>query len=209
MKKAILIVAVLFSFTAMAQIKPSQMSTATISAFKTALAVPSQAQMDAKLNKSDTITATDLFYTKAQIDAKNAGFTITFDPGSYSTPTDNTTYYYGAFQSLGMTTGAALRQVVIPYNCTLVGWSVTERSTATPSGEASTLYVRINNTTDVSLTNALIFHAPNAPISTYRGVGLTTNLTAGDKIEMKLLTATWATDATSIMLTTTLYFNYR
>jgi hypothetical protein len=135
--------------------------------------------------------------------ANKVGFTIIFDPAAVAAPTDNTLYYYGAFCQASMTGTVYARRYLMPVNCTLIGYSACTKSSAAASNETSTLSIRINNTTDVQLSNALVY---TNGINCYSSMALSTDLTAGDYIEMKLLTATWGTDATSIGLCTTLFF---
>ena len=180
-----------------------------------------QAALDAKVAlsvadarypaKRDTVTLTTYFYKKTEIDPKTSvTFTITCDPAAYPTPTDGITLYYGSMMAAGMSTGAATRQKTVPFNCTLVGYSLATRSTAAASNETSSVYVRVNNTTDVLLSNAVTFAVGGGSFVNYFSSGaLNTNLTAGDKLECKFVGATWATDPSSIYLSTTLYFKSR
>lgn len=146
-----------------------------------------------------------------RVDASNyVGFTLTFDPAWRDVPVDNTIYYYGAFPSQPPGTSAQSYQVIIPFNCTLIGYSLTTKSSAACSAETGTLSVRVNNTTDILLSNAITWGVGGAwNLNFFSSALLNTNISAGDEIEMKLLTPTWATDATEMLLSTTLYFKNR
>ena len=160
----------------------------------------------AALNTNTTQLATTAFVTAAH----PVDFTLIFDPVSCTTPLDNTLYYYGVFNQGGLVTTANVKTVIIPFNCTLVGYSLVTKSTVACSAETGTLSVRINNTTDVQLSTAITWGVGGGyALNWFSSAVLNTNITAGDKIEMKLLTPTWATDATVIYLTTILYFKNR
>lgn len=68
MKKILLIIAVLFSVSTMAQVKPSEMSAATKMAFKTALQVQTQAEADLRYPQIADADPTPI-YTAAEVDA--------------------------------------------------------------------------------------------------------------------------------------------
>lgn len=152
------------------------------------------------------------FYRKTRVDTlTTVTFTLRLDPSPITTVADATTYYWGSLQSAGTsTTTAATRQFVIPFNCTLVGFSLATRSTAVASNESHSLYVRVNNTTDITLSTAITFAVGGSNIVNYfSSSSLNTNINAGDKLEMKYVSATSATDPTSAYLSTILYFKSR
>jgi hypothetical protein len=135
-------------------------------------------------------------------------FVIQSDPHPFGAPADATNYYYGSLLESSFTTSAAMRQIVLPFNCTLVGFSVTVRADAGASNEKTTLYVKVNNTTDYQLSNLIDFSGGTT--SAYYSSGILSNdYTAGDKIELHILTPTWVTNPANIRTTTVLYFKNR
>lgn len=139
---------------------------------------------------------------------ENVGFTLSFDPTPLSAPADATTYYIGSFNTNGISINPA--NIIIPFNCTLVGYSLVTRSTVACTNETGTLYVRINNTTDVELSSVITWGVGGAYVSNFfSGSSLNTNITAGDLITVKIITPTWATNATNIYMHTVLYFKNR
>lgn len=122
-----------------------------------------------------------------------------------SSPADAQTYYFGFPYDVSMVnTTAARRQKVVPFASTLRGAAITIITTAGATTEAATYYARINNTTDVQLSNAVTF---DQALQTFYVTGLTQAIAAGDKIEIKVTTPTWVTDPTTVRSSVTLFFD--
>lgn len=153
---------------------------------------------------------TDVATTAFVQTATAVNFTITSNPISFAAPLDATNYYYGGMGGLGLSeTAAAARQITLPVNCTLVAWSFETRpGSAAASTEQFSLYVRKNNTTDQLLSSTLALAGAFGVVYAY-GTGLTTEYSAGDKIELKITTPTWATNPNNWVVSTTLYFKIR
>jgi hypothetical protein len=155
-------------------------------------------------------TAQDLFdglATKAPTSADNVGFSIIIETAGLATPLDATTYYTGCLAyATGWATTATVNYIYIPFNCTLIGYSIATRSTAACSAETGTLSVRVNNSTDILLSNTITWGVGGAYfINYFSNSNINGNITAGDRIALKLLTPTWATDATGILVSVVLY----
>jgi hypothetical protein len=159
----------------------------------------------------DTSTTPDLWkaksiqsilgYTPAQRDT----FTIRMGVGP-AAPADSTTYYFGE-AALNLSTVATLWDNKIAFACKLVGAQImANNSTGTATSEASTISVRINNTTDVLLSNAVVFTGVPATSTSYTVTGLTQNIAANDELTIKWVTPAWATNPTGAQLVVTLYF---
>ena len=117
---------------------------------------------------------------------------------------DATTYYLGQFTDV-ISTNALNSVVYVPYNCTLVGWSFSGRvQTTAASAETSTISVRLNNTTDVLLSSAISYSAASG-FNNQTGT-VSSNLKAGDFINIKLVTPTWVTNPTNVGSGVTLWF---
>jgi hypothetical protein len=121
-------------------------------------------------------------------------------------PADNTTYYI-ATTTPTLSLNATLYRNTAPFACKLVGAEIQVNNTATnASNEASTLNFRLNNTTDVLLSNAVLFNG-TVPISnTYTVTGLNQSLAAGDTFNIKWTTPIWATNPTSAVVVVHLFF---
>jgi len=132
-------------------------------------------------------------------------FTIRMNWATYSLA-DATTYYF-AESAASLTSSATLYLYKFPFDCKLVGASIySMNGTNNASAESSTVYFRLNNTTDVLLSNAVSFGG-TAPVSNITTVtGLSQSITAGNTANLKIVTANWATNPTGASLFVLLYF---
>lgn len=62
---------------------------------------------------------------------------------------------------------------------------------------SSTISIRLNNSSDTTVTSSL---AATASANTFNNTGLSIAVVAGDYIEIKMLTPTWATNPTTVAL---------
>lgn len=106
-------------------------------------------------------------------------------------PADATTYHFGAFPTL--TPGpAANRKLYIPRAGTIKRIDLVFVNTTTDgSNEQSTVSLRLNNTTDTTITATL---ALNATPVTVTNSSLSIAVAAGDWIAIKWVTPTWVTN---------------
>jgi hypothetical protein len=112
-------------------------------------------------------------------------------------PADATTYY-GGFRPIASTTTAAISRLVIPQAGTITRCDVFVANDGTlGSGETSTLSIRLNNTTDTTVTSAL---TTNNAANVFTNSSLSIAVSAGDYIEFKWVTPTWATNPTSVRI---------
>lgn len=124
--------------------------------------------------------------------------------GSTISPADSTTVYFGALPTLAPSTTAALMKVYIPVACTLKSAYVHVLVAGTlASGESTTISFRLNNTTDTSISTALLHSATTTTVSK---TGLSTSCAAGDYFEIKMAYPAFATNPTNCQYAVTLYF---
>lgn len=141
---------------------------------------------------------------QSQIDSKI--FVLKMFTVSGFAPVDATTYYFGGVQTTPVTT-AASKQYKLPYACTLVAWSISAtNNTTNGTTESSTIALRVNNTTDLTLSSSISFGGTVPVTNQYVGTGLSTAYSANDLIEVKWTTPTWATNPTAIAISVDLYF---
>ena len=140
--------------------------------------------------------------TDAMLATQPKGYIIPLNMNA-TNPTAGLTYYFGAPMATAPTTTVNLRKIKIPKNGTITAVSV-KASVFTTLGtaEASTLYIRLNNTTDYAIDTVM-----NMSAITYAAVNssLSIPLVAGDEIEMKWVTPAWVTTPTNMPMSVILY----
>jgi hypothetical protein len=122
-------------------------------------------------------------------------------------PADSTTYYMQESQQMdsATTSNIASVQYVIPVNCTLTKCYGTITVIGTlASTENSTLSIRVNDTTDTTVTSTLKM---NAASNTFSNTGLSISLSAGDFISFKLATPAWGTNPTFTNFSASVYLS--
>ena len=120
-------------------------------------------------------------------------------------PADSQTYFIQMFSSILTNTasGNAKSRYYIPRTGTLkacVGQCIVNGTLG--SSENSTLAIRLNNTTDTTVTSTLQLTAASNPIT---NTSLSIAVTAGDYIELKWTTPAWGTNPTTVGFNLTLY----
>lgn len=132
-------------------------------------------------------------------------FVLQFTSPSF-TPINGTTYY---FSGISVTSTVNNKILTIPINCTLLGCNITTVSEGSCTQEPVNIYLRVNNTTDILLTNTITFSTVGGLNTNFYSMALSANLTAGDFYEIKAVSPTWATSPTNIIYTIQLYFKLR
>jgi hypothetical protein len=125
--------------------------------------------------------------------APNIGYTIPVMASGLATPTDATTYYFGGMNA-GPSTSAAVRQIKIFKSGVITGAQITALATTTGTDEVWTVNIRLNNTTDYAIATV----GAATSIRSWTNAALTIAVSAGDYIEIKTTTPTWATDAAGL-----------
>jgi hypothetical protein len=125
----------------------------------------------------------------------NVGVLVLTAGASASSPADATTYYFGNWQGLSLNTVAGERifSVLRAGIITKVDLWV---ANASGSSTTSTVYLRVNNTTDNTLTSSFATNAAGR----FSCTGLSISVAATDYVEFKWITPTWPTNPTNIYL---------
>ena len=111
-----------------------------------------------------------------------------------SSPADSTTFYLGANAAL-LSATAALSNIYVP-RCVIRGGRIdVVVAGTTGSGETSTLYLRVDNTTDHQLT-ASITHGSLAQSFAFADLGLP--LAEDQAVQFKIVHPAWATNPTVV-----------
>jgi len=115
-------------------------------------------------------------------------------------PVDSTTYYFGSRFTDAMTTSALYYKIYMQRNGILRGLELLCKATA-GSAEDTELYIRLNNTTDYTITTTLKWNVALQEISKH---DLNIPVSQGDFIEFKFITAAWAANPANVVITGTL-----
>lgn len=130
-------------------------------------------------------------------------YTINFACANSTPVSDATTYYFGfPYDVSFLNTTPAIRQKIFPFSGIVRGAAISVTASSGATTETSTISIRINNTTDVTLSSAVTMDQTAQQFSV---TGLTQTINAGDKIEIKLLTPTWVTNPTNVRISVDLY----
>lgn len=125
-------------------------------------------------------------------------------------PTDATTYYFGGGANIPLTptSTAARRRTYVSSARTIVAVDIQVFTTVAATNEAVSIYVRVNNTTDTTLTTTMTWNAGASSYNLLSVTGLSISLNAGDYYEIKIVTPTWATNPTGVTFTGSVQYRY-
>lgn len=122
-------------------------------------------------------------------------------------PSDGLTIYFANSGYLGLTTNATNNRIYVPKNCTLIGYDITgyiDGSSGT--AETSTISIRIDNTTDVTLNSSITY---STTYQQWHSMALSTDINSGSYFNLKWATPTWVTNPTSVVNSVVLWFKLR
>lgn len=130
------------------------------------------------------------------------GYTITGGNAATSSPGDATSYYWGSDLGLGLNTTWDQATIDIPKAGTLKRVFVKIRVAGTlGSGEAVSHYIRVNDSTDVSVNTTATWDTAVTNIA----ANVSQALAVGDRVALKVTTPTWVTNPTSVRTYILLY----
>jgi len=127
----------------------------------------------------------------------NLGSSVVEGGFSNTDPLDSSTYYFGSFPTLTMVTPtAATRRIYFQRACTITAVDVYIAVAGTlGTTETSTLSLRLNNTTDTTISTVMTMDAnPYHELKTGLGIAIA----AGDYVEFKWVTPAWVTNPTTL-----------
>lgn len=121
-------------------------------------------------------------------------------------PADATTYYMGAF-ALAPTTTATSRWLTIPRAGTITRIDIIIFNNGGTQGtnETSTISLRLNNTTDTTITSSFDANDAAGLVSLFNNTALSIAVAEGDHIEIKWVTPTWSTNPTNVAMDIRVY----
>lgn len=119
-----------------------------------------------------------------------------------ASPADATTYYFGQLLSASLQTSSAVRRIYIPKAGTITYVAVNFTQGGAGTGETSSLYIRLNDTTDTTISTTVV----NNSSPTFYSAAVSIAVVAGDYVEFKWVTPTWVTNPTAVFTNATIYF---
>lgn len=118
-----------------------------------------------------------------------------------STTTDAQTIYLGGLAGLAPSTTAAIAPIYVPKAGTLRVAYVFAHSATAGTNESWTLSLRLNNTTDTIIATL----GANTALRTWSNTALAISVAQGDRIEIKSVNPTWATNPANVRFGGVLY----
>jgi len=123
--------------------------------------------------------------------ANSSGYTVQ-GAAAATSPNDATTYYIGSRFGNTLATSAVANRIYIPRAGKIKAcYAFFFNGTSNGSNEASTISIRLNNTTDTTVSTAV---DNSATSNVFSKTDLDITVAAGDYIELKWVTPTWATN---------------
>lgn len=121
-------------------------------------------------------------------------------------PTDGATFYMGRPFSSQQST-ATNRKIAIPRAGTITRIDVIVGNNAGTQGssENGTLYLRLNNTTDTTLSSTFQIDQASSASELYSFTGLSIAVAVDDYVEFKFTTPTWVTNPTNVIFDFDIY----
>lgn len=129
------------------------------------------------------------------------GYTLTATTAGFN-PADATTYYFAHPGATSTSTPTTLRMYIPKSGTIKAVYGHLSVAGTLGSTETSTMWVRLNNTTDTTISTSVQNSANSNPFS---NSGLSVSVSAGDYITFKWTTPTWATNPTTVACYITAY----
>lgn len=154
-------------------------------------------------SQSTLISTADSKAVSAGAGVSGAKYTICPDTGSTTSPADTSNYFFGA-NGRPMSTTEGNTKMYIPVSGTLTAAEIFWfASTAAGSNESFTMYVRYNGTTDITISAV----SDTSATKRFTNTGLSQSVSAGDYLEIKIITPAWGTNPTGVQCGGTLYIS--
>lgn len=131
----------------------------------------------------------------------NKGYTLSINSSGAASPADSSTYFIFEGRPLTFSTSSAGQstRLFVPKSGTLTHASgFISVNTVLGTTENVTIYARLNDTTDITLTSTSQW---SAVAVTFSNTGLSTAVSAGDFLQIKIVTPAWSTNPTGVRAT--------
>lgn len=150
-----------------------------------------------RINADNSVTALSAASFVTAIGASTMGYTMQGSFGQFN-PGDATTYYGGGAPQSGGTVAAVNRMYITRTGTIKACYILFDNGGTLGSSETSTIYLRVNNTSETAVSAAVTNDARPTVVS---NTGLSIAVTAGDYVEMKWVTPAWpVTNPTNVRI---------
>lgn len=132
------------------------------------------------------------------------GYTLIVGHTAGSNPADGQTYYIGNgdTDAAWTDTTAARHRIYVPKEGTITACSLSVHAGTAGSAEDVAVYIVLNNTSDTTVTTTSKWNSADFSIS---ATGLSTAVVAGDYLEVKIVTPSWATNPLAVRISGHIY----
>lgn len=128
-------------------------------------------------------------------------YALTVTAANASTTTDAQTIYFGALAGLAPSTTVDLAPIYIPKAGTIKAAYITAHSATAGTNEAWVLHIRKNNSADTQIASVSL----NTANRLWSNTGLSIAVAQGDRIEIKSVNPTWATNPANVRFGGSIY----
>lgn len=140
---------------------------------------------------------------KLKVTPSRPGYTLYAESGAASfNPADATTYFFGSLGVAGVASSGGSRRLYVPKAGTIRSCYLYFFNGATGSAETSTMSIRVDNTSDTTVSDAV---TNDAQPTVFGNASLATRVAEGSYIEMKWVTPTWVSNPTGVRLSAVIY----
>lgn len=129
-------------------------------------------------------------------------YSMSFYISNAQSPADSTTYYLSPYGGAGLPSTSAGHRLYVPRTGKIIKAFIAG-GCITGTSETSTIYVRLNDTTDTTIVSTLAFNAsPIVFSNTSMSVAVTANT---DFLNVKWVSPAWVTNPTNVSFSVTLW----
>jgi hypothetical protein len=133
-----------------------------------------------------------------KVKLKNVGvIVLTGGIATSFSPADATTYFFGVWENAAPNTVGGFRRIYIQRAGIVTACHVTIAGAGTGTAETSTMSLRLNNTSDSTISSSIV---TNGSIQVFSNTSMSISVAIGDYLEFKWVTPTWATNPTGLVV---------
>ncbi len=140
-------------------------------------------------------------FANLNADKKEVGYVLTAYSATFS-PSDSTTYYWGSFYNATPATTGGTSRIYIPKAGIIKKvYALVSVASTLGSAETSTMSIRLNDTTDTTISSAILTTAAQQVYSATTAI----TVAEGDYIQIKWVTPAWTTNPSTIRIPVQIY----